>query len=120
MRFNKLFNNIIDIALYTWFLRTHCIGVFKKLKAATLQHSLLQKVTTVFTAKQLKTAIFISIVVGTILTLINQGEAFLGEAEIIWFKVILTYIVPFCVSMYSSSVARLDTKPIEKTKPLDG
>ncbi|MEP4889517.1 MAG: nitrate/nitrite transporter NrtS [Aliiglaciecola sp.] len=62
------------------------------------------------TAKQFKTAILISIVVGTILTLINQGEAFFGEAEVVWFKVILTYIVPFCVSMYSSSMAQKDAK----------
>tara|TARA_R110000751_G_scaffold307830_1_gene432467 strand:- start:65220 stop:65471 length:252 start_codon:yes stop_codon:yes gene_type:complete len=62
------------------------------------------------TKKQVKTATFISILVGTILTLINQGEAVLGDAQINWFKVVLTYIVPFCVSLYSSSVARLDTK----------
>ncbi|WP_428982740.1 nitrate/nitrite transporter NrtS [Paraglaciecola aquimarina] len=60
--------------------------------------------------KQLKTAIYISILVGTILTLINQGEAFIGGAEINWLKVILTYIVPFCVSLYSSSVALKSNK----------
>lgn len=60
--------------------------------------------------KQIKMAIFISIFVGTILTIINQGEAILGDAKINWFKVILTYIVPFCVSLYSSSVAQTDTK----------
>jgi methyl-accepting chemotaxis protein len=64
------------------------------------------------TAKQVKTAIFISILVGSILTLINQGEAFLGDAEVNWFKVILTYIVPFCVSLYSSSVASMDSKEL--------
>lgn len=62
------------------------------------------------TKKQLKTAIFISILVGTILTLINQGEALIGDAEINWFKVVLTYIVPFCVSLYSSTLALKDTK----------
>lgn len=60
--------------------------------------------------KQIKMAIFISIFVGTILTIINQGEAILGDPKINWFKVILTYIVPFCVSLYSSSVAQTDTK----------
>jgi methyl-accepting chemotaxis protein len=63
-----------------------------------------------FTTKQLKTAIFISIVVGTILTLINQNEAIIGDAELNWVKVLLTYIVPFCVSLYSSHVALLDKK----------
>lgn len=62
------------------------------------------------TKKRVKTAIFISIIVGTILTLINQGEAFLGDAQINYFKLVLTYIVPFCVSLYSSSVTLVDTK----------
>ncbi|GAB2702584.1 nitrate/nitrite transporter NrtS [Aliiglaciecola sp. 3_MG-2023] len=62
------------------------------------------------TAQQFKTAIIISIVVGTLLTLINQAEAIFGDAELVWFKVILTYIVPFCVSIYSSSAARMATK----------
>ncbi|MFT2089704.1 nitrate/nitrite transporter NrtS [Paraglaciecola sp. 2405UD69-4] len=57
------------------------------------------------TKKQLKTAIYISIIVGSLLTLINQGEAFWGDAELNWFKVITTYMVPFCVSMYSSIMA---------------
>ncbi|WP_133467794.1 nitrate/nitrite transporter NrtS [Paraglaciecola marina] len=61
------------------------------------------------TKKQLKTAIYISIIVGSLLTLINQGEAFVGDAELNWFKVITTYMVPFCVSMYSSIMATRDT-----------
>lgn len=62
----------------------------------------------VLSSKQVKTAIYISIIVGTILTLINQGEVFLGEADLNWFKVITTYIVPFCVSIYSSIMATRD------------
>jgi methyl-accepting chemotaxis protein len=60
--------------------------------------------------KQIKTAVIISIVVGTILTLINQGETFFDGAELNWFKVVLTYIVPFCVSLYSSVLAKIDEK----------
>jgi magnesium-transporting ATPase (P-type) len=63
-----------------------------------------------FTAKQYKTAITISMLVGTLLTLTNQGEAIIGDAELNWVKVIITYLVPFCVSMYSSHVALMDTK----------
>ncbi|WP_289028278.1 nitrate/nitrite transporter NrtS [uncultured Paraglaciecola sp.] len=65
------------------------------------------------TKKQLKTAIYISIIVGSLLTLINQGEAFVGDAELNWFKVITTYMVPFCVSMYSSIKATKDIKKAE-------
>jgi len=67
-------------------------------------------ISTAITKKQIKTAVIISIVVGTILTLINQGEAFFDAAELNWFKVILTYIVPFCVSLYSSVLAKMETK----------
>jgi len=67
-------------------------------------------ISTAITKKQIKTAVIISIVVGTILTLINQGEAFFDDVELNWFKVILTYIVPFCVSLYSSVLAKMETK----------
>ncbi|MEP0354291.1 nitrate/nitrite transporter NrtS [Paraglaciecola sp.] len=66
----------------------------------------------VITSKQVKTAAYISIIVGTILTLINQGEAFFGEGDLNWFKVITTYIVPFCVSLYSSIMATRGTPKI--------
>lgn len=68
----------------------------------------------IITKKQIKTAVIISIVVGTILTLINQGEAFFDGAELNWFKVVLTYIVPFCVSLYSSVLAKIDANKEEK------
>jgi hypothetical protein len=35
----------------------------------------------------------VAIVVGTILNLINQGDAVLGAASINWIKVVLTYLV---------------------------
>jgi methyl-accepting chemotaxis protein len=74
----------------------------------TIEQSL--NISTAITKKQIKTAVIISIVVGTILTLINQGEAFFDDVELNWFKVILTYIVPFCVSLYSSVLAKMETK----------
>jgi hypothetical protein len=37
---------------------------------------------------------FVALVVGTVLNLINQGDALLGAAPINWLKVILTYFVP--------------------------
>ena len=40
--------------------------------------------------------------VGTVLNLINQGDALLGAASINWLKVILTYMVPYCVCTYGA------------------
>ena len=49
-------------------------------------------------------AIKIAIVVGTLLNLINQGDALLAfdTEKIIWGKFLLTYTVPFFVSSYTA------------------
>ncbi|WP_298307232.1 nitrate/nitrite transporter NrtS [uncultured Erythrobacter sp.] len=53
-------------------------------------------------APVLKRSLVVSAIVGTILCAINQGDAILaGEMPVIW-KVILTYIVPFCVATYGA------------------
>ena len=46
----------------------------------------------------------LAIVVGTVLVAINYGDSILrGDTEkIAWFKIALTYIVPYCVSTYSA------------------
>ncbi|WP_286272236.1 nitrate/nitrite transporter NrtS [Thalassotalea hakodatensis] len=59
--------------------------------------------------KQYRTAIIISMVVGTILTLVNQSDVIFSDQPLNWFKVIITYIVPFCVSVYSSYATRIET-----------
>ena len=43
---------------------------------------------------------FVALVVGTILNLINQGDALFGDAHLNIIKVILTYAVPYCVATY--------------------
>lgn len=43
-----------------------------------------------------------SIVVGSILVSINQFEAIYGDASIDGLKLGLTYLVPFCVYIYSA------------------
>lgn len=55
----------------------------------------------------LKRTIRIALVVGTILFLINQLDVVLeGKATpFVWFKVGLTYVVPFCVSNFGILVA---------------
>jgi hypothetical protein len=44
----------------------------------------------------------VAIVVGTILNLINQGDALLGAAPINWIKMVLTYLVPYAVCTYGA------------------
>ena len=45
----------------------------------------------------------VAVIVGTVLTLINQGDMILaGSAPELW-KIPLTYLVPYCVSSYSSA-----------------
>lgn len=57
--------------------------------------------------------IVVAVVVGTILNLINQGpELLLGES-LTWSKACLTYLVPYCVSTYSSASTIAHNKPAD-------
>ena len=47
----------------------------------------------------------VSAVVGTILNLINQPEAIFGDGHVVWWKILLTYSVPFCVATYGAMTA---------------
>jgi hypothetical protein len=51
-------------------------------------------------------ALVVSLVVGTTLNLINQGEAIFGGGRINWGKLALTYTVPFLVSTHGALSAR--------------
>lgn len=58
-------------------------------------------------------AIIISLAVGSMLNLINQGD-FIFQAQwekISAFKVFLTYLTPFCVSTYSTATALIVKEP---------
>ena len=48
-------------------------------------------------------ALKIAAVVGTILVAINQGDAIITGAAVTWWKVILTFMVPYGVSTYSAA-----------------
>ena len=50
---------------------------------------------------------YVALVVGTILNLINQGDALLGPAPVNWIKILLTYFVPYAVSTYGAVSYRL-------------
>jgi hypothetical protein len=49
----------------------------------------------------------VALVVGTILNLINQGDAIFGAMTINWTKIILTYLVPYAVSTYGAVSYRM-------------
>lgn len=57
-------------------------------------------------------AVKISFVVGSILNLINQGEVLWGAAELSIPHVLLNYLVPFAVSIFSAMQARAQSRPV--------
>lgn len=59
-------------------------------------------------ARILTRAIRTALVVGPILTLINQWDALFGDAPFSFVKMVLTFIVPFCVSIASGRAAARD------------
>ena len=54
-------------------------------------------------------SLIVAAVVGTVLNLINQGDALLGHTAINWLKLCLTYAVPYCVGTYGAVSYRLST-----------
>ena len=63
--------------------------------------------------KVLKQSVIVALVVGTVLTLINQGDALLSGAHVSVVKVGLTYLVPLLVSTYGAwNMARMSQKPL--------
>jgi hypothetical protein len=50
----------------------------------------------------------VAAVVGTLLNAINQGDRLLALrwSEVVWWKIGLTYLVPFCVSVFSAARIR--------------
>jgi len=59
-----------------------------------------------FKKQAIKRALTISLIVGTLLIAINQGDFILaGQVPNLW-KAGLTYIVPFCVSLFSALSAQ--------------
>jgi len=55
-------------------------------------------------ARILRNALRISLCVGTVLNLINQGANFIGTTPVSWPHVCLNYLVPFCVATYSATI----------------
>lgn len=59
-------------------------------------------ITLAINAQTAKNALKLALVVGSILSLINQTNAILGPEKINWIKLCLTYCVPYLVSTYTS------------------
>jgi hypothetical protein len=55
-------------------------------------------------AQIVKSALKVSMVVGTILNLINQNGLMLDNGSISWMHVLMNYAVPYCVSSYSAAM----------------
>jgi hypothetical protein len=47
-------------------------------------------------------SLFVAVVVGTVLNMINQGDVWLAGGALSYWKLGLTYLVPFCVATYGA------------------
>ena len=52
-------------------------------------------------------SIYVALVVGSLLNIINQGDALLGAGPVNWIKIVLTYLVPYAVCTYGSVSSQL-------------
>jgi hypothetical protein len=52
-------------------------------------------------------SLYVALIVGTVLNLINQGDALLGAGPVNWLKIVLTYCVPYAVCTYGAVTAQL-------------
>ena len=55
-----------------------------------------------------------AVVVGIILNLINQGDALFGSRHLNLVKLVLTFIVPYCVTTYGAVSFRLAAEALSK------
>lgn len=63
-------------------------------------------------------SLIVALIVGTILNLINQGDALLALGPINWAKILLTFAVPYCVSTYGAVSYYLRVSyPLGKARP---
>ena len=55
-------------------------------------------------------ALKVSVVVGSVLNLVNQGENLLHGGTISWLHLLLNYLVPYCVSSYSAAKNEIELR----------
>ena len=56
-----------------------------------------------------KRSLFVALIVGSVLNLINQGDALFGGGRLSLVKLILTFAVPYLVATYGAVAARMRT-----------
>lgn len=56
----------------------------------------------------------VAVIVGSILNLINQGDALFGDAEVNVAKLLLTFAVPYLVATYGAVAYRLDLERLRE------
>jgi hypothetical protein len=62
-------------------------------------------------------SLVVALIVGTILNLINQGDALLGEGQVNLAKIVLTFAVPYCVATYGAVSYRLSAMRNSAERP---
>lgn len=65
-------------------------------------------------------SLIVALIVGTILNLINQGDALFSGTGLNLTKLLLTYAVPYCVATYGAVSLRLATMRINAAFPRSG
>jgi hypothetical protein len=55
-----------------------------------------------FAWRSVRRSLCVALLIGTVLNAINQGVEVLGAHWPDWWKLLLTYSVPFCVASYGS------------------
>lgn len=64
-----------------------------------------QALSRTFAWRSVRRSLAVALLIGTVLNTINQGpEIFTGHWPV-WWKLLLTYSVPFCVASYGSYAA---------------
>ena len=58
-----------------------------------------------FALRSVRRSLTVALVIGTLLNAINQGPEILTGQWPVWWKLLLTYAVPFCVASYGSYAA---------------
>lgn len=61
-----------------------------------------------------RSALKVAVVVGTLLNLINQGDALFAGGPLVYWKIGLTYCVPYLVSTYGAVMARRQMEALQK------
>ena len=62
-------------------------------------------------------SLWVALIVGTVLNLINQGDLFLSGQGLDFTKLLLTYMVPYMVSTYGAVSFRLHAARTDATHP---